>query len=339
MDINKCIACGLCAEKCPRKVDDEYNQGLGKRKAIHVQYPQAVPLKYCIDVENCIFFEKGKCKACEKFCPAGAINFEDTEKELTLNVGSIVLCPGFETYDPGTHDTYGYKRSPNIVTSLEFERILASSGPYGGHLVRPSDDREPDKIAWIQCVGSRDVHAGANSFCSSACCTHAVKEALVAKDHKKGTLDTAIFYIDVRTFGKDYERYYNRAKDKEGVRFIKSKVATIAENNDTGNLLVRYTDETGARAEEEFDLVVLSVGYSVSQNAADLAQRIGIDLDTHRFPESNSFVPIETSRPGIFVAGCFHSPKDIPSSVIDASAAAASAGALLSEARFTCSKT
>jgi heterodisulfide reductase subunit A len=338
VDINKCIACGLCAEKCPRKVDDEYNQGLGKRKAIHVQYPQAVPLKYCIDAENCIFFEKGKCKACEKFCPAGAINFEDTEKELTLKVGSIVLCPGFETYDPGIHDTYGYKRSSNIVTSLEFERILASSGPYGGHLVRPSDDKEPDKIAWIQCVGSRDVHDGANPFCSSACCTHAVKEALVAKDHKKGTLDTAIFYIDVRTFGKDYERYYNRAKDKEGVRFIKSKVATIAENNDTGNLLVRYTDETGARAEEEFDLVVLSVGYAVSQNAADLAQRIGIDLDTHRFPESDTFVPVQTSRPGIFVAGCFHSPKDIPSSVIDASAAAASAGALLSEARFTRSK-
>jgi heterodisulfide reductase subunit A len=338
VDINKCIACGLCAEKCPRKVDDEYNQGLGKRKAIHVQYPQAVPLKYCIDVNNCIFFEKGKCKACEKFCPAGAINFEDTEKELTLNVGSIVVCPGFETYDPGIHDTYGYKSSPNIVTSLEFERILASSGPYGGHLVRPSDGREPDKIAWIQCVGSRDVHAGANSFCSSACCTHAVKEALVAKDHTKGTLDTAIFYIDIRTFGKDYERYYNRAKDKEGVRFIKSKVATIAENNGTGNLLVRYTNETGARAEEEFDLVVLSVGYAVSQNAADLAQRLGIELDTHRFPESDTFIPVQTSRPGIYVAGCFHSPKDIPSSVTDASAAAASAGALLSEARFTLSK-
>ena len=157
VDINKCIACGLCAEKCPRKVDDEFNRGLDKRKAIYVQYPQAVPLKYAIDAERCIFFEKGKCKACEKFCPSGAIDFEDKEKELTLRVGSIILCPGFGTFDPGTHDTFGYNRSPNIVTSLEFERILASSGPYQGHLIRPSDNKEPDKIAWIQCVGSRDV--------------------------------------------------------------------------------------------------------------------------------------------------------------------------------------
>jgi heterodisulfide reductase subunit A len=336
--MDKCIACGLCAEKCPRKVDDEYNEGLDKRKAIYVQYPQAVPLKYAIDAQRCIFFEKGKCKACEKFCPSGAIMFEDKEKELTLQVGSIILCPGFDTFDPALLDTYGYSRSPNIVTSLEFERILAASGPYRGHLIRPSDEREPEKIAWLQCIGSRDVHPGANPYCSAVCCTHAIKEAMVAKDHRKGALDTAIFYIDVRTSGKDYERYYNRAKDRDGVRFIKSKITNIAQRDGSGNLLIRYTDEGGRRVEEDFDMVVLSVGFCVPEKLKDLARKIGIDLDSYGFLKTKSFAPVQSSKPGIYAAGCFHSPKDIPSSVTDASAAAAQAGALLSEARFSCTR-
>jgi heterodisulfide reductase subunit A2 len=319
-------------------VDDEYNESLNKRKAIYVQYPQAVPLKYAIDADHCIFFEKGKCKACEKFCPSGAINFEDKEKELTLHVGSIVLCPGFETFDPSVHDTFGYNRSPNIVTSIEFERILAASGPYKGHLIRPSDSKEPEKIAWIQCVGSRDLHNGANPYCSAACCTHAVKQALVAKDHIKGKLDMAIFFIDIRTFGKDYERYYNRAKDKEGVRFIKSKIANIAETGTGENLLIKYTDDSGKRIEEEFDIAVLSVGFSMPKKLKNLAEKLDISIDSYHFPETGSFSPVQTSKPGIFISGCFHSPKDIPSSVTDASAAAAEAGAMLSEARFSLSK-
>jgi len=338
VDLNKCIACGLCAEKCPRKVEDAYNEGLDKRKAIYVQYPQAVPLKYAIDAQRCIFFEKGKCKACEKFCPSGAIMFEDKEKELTLEVGSIILCPGFDTFDPALLDTYGYSRSPNIVTSLEFERILAASGPYRGHLIRPSDEREPEKIAWLQCIGSRDVHPGANPYCSAVCCTHAIKEAMVAKDHRKGALDTAIFYIDVRTSGKDYERYYNRAKDRDGVRFIKSKITNIAQRDGSENLLIRYTDEGGRRVEEDFDMVVLSVGFCVPEKLEDLARRIGIDLDSYGFLKTKSFAPVQSSKPGIYASGCFHSPKDIPSSVTDASAAAAQAGALLSEARFSRTK-
>jgi len=328
----------LCAEKCPRKVDDEYNEALNKRKAIYVLYPQAVPLKYAIDASRCIFFEKGRCKACEKFCPTGAINFEDRERELTLHVGSLILAPGFATFDPALCDTYGYNKSPNIVTSLEFERILAASGPYQGHVIRPSDGREPKKIAWLQCIGSRDVHAGANPYCSAVCCTHAIKEAMVAKDHLKGNLDAAIFYIDVRTFGKDFERYYNRAKDREGVRFIKSKITSIAEKNGSGDLVIRYTDEEGKRIEEDFDMAVLSVGFSTPETLEDLAKRIGIHLDSYHFPDSKGFFPTESSQSGIFISGCFHSPKDIPSSVTDASAAAAKAGALLSEARFSLSK-
>ena len=159
--MDKCIACGACAEKCPKKVSNAYDGGLAKRKAIYVQYAQAVPLKYTIDADQCIYFLKGKCKACEKFCPADAIYFDDQKKEMALNVGAIVLASGSETFDPSTYDTFGYSNSANIVTSLEFERILSASGPYSGHLVRPSDKSEPEKIAWLQCVGSRDNHIGA----------------------------------------------------------------------------------------------------------------------------------------------------------------------------------
>jgi heterodisulfide reductase subunit A len=338
VNVDKCIACGLCAEKCPRKVDDEYNENLAKRKAIYVQYPQAVPLKYAIDERYCIFFEKGKCRACEKFCPSGAINFDEKESDLTVHVGSIILAPGFETFDPAVYDTYGYKKSPDIVTSIEFERILASTGPTGGHLHRLSDQKEPSKIAWLQCIGSRDVHAGANPYCSAVCCTHAIKEAMIAKDHMKGALDAAIFYIDVRTTGKDFERYYNRAKDAMGVRFIKSKITTIDADSDSGNLFIRYTDEEGKRAEEAFDMVVLSVGFSIPRELRGLAGILDVDLDSDSFPVTGSFSPVQSSRPGIFTAGAFHAPQDIPSSVTDASAAAAQAGALLSQARFSLSK-
>ncbi len=162
--MEKCIACGICAEKCPKKIADAYDENLAKRKAIYVKYPQAVPLKYVIDAQNCIYFKNGRCKACEKFCPSGAIDFEDKQKDFSIKVGAIVLASGCEAYDPGQHDVYGYRKSPNIVTSLEFERMLSSSGPLGGHLIRPSDGKELEKIAWLQCVGSRDVHIGARGY-------------------------------------------------------------------------------------------------------------------------------------------------------------------------------
>jgi heterodisulfide reductase subunit A2 len=297
-----------------------------------------VPLKYAIDENNCIFLTKGKCRVCEKVCPSGAINFEDKEKKTVLHVGSVVLATGFDTYDPAQYDTFGYARSPNILTSIEFERMLSSSGPFDGHLIRPSDNKEPEKIAWLQCIGSRDEHNGAKPYCSSVCCTYAVKEAIVAKEHRKGKLDTAIFYIDIRTFGKDFESYYNRAKDEKGVRFIKSKIANVIREKDSDNLLIGYTDEEGKRVEEEFDMVVLSVGLSISKESTKLAEKARIDLDRLGFAHTTSFRPVETSRPGIFISGAFHSPKDIPSSVTDASAAAAKASAMLSDARFSLTK-
>ena len=329
----------MCAEKCPKKVINEYEAGIAKRKAIYVKYPQAVPLKYAIDSEQCIYFKKGKCRACEKFCPSGAIRFDDQQKDLTLDIGAIILASGGEVYDPGTHDTYGYSKSPNIVTSLEFERILSSSGPYGGHLVRPSDKKEPEKIAWLQCIGSRDTHIGARGYCSAICCTSAIKEAMLAKEHSKGPLDTAIFYMDIRTHGKDFERYYNRGKDKSGLRFLKSKITNIVPVGDTSRQLIRYIDETGKRVEEEFDIVVLSVGLGVSKEAINLAEKLGVELDQYNFASTTSFEPVKTSVPGIFVCGAFEAPQDIPSSVIESSAAAGVAGSRLSESRWTLTKT
>ena len=335
--MDKCIACGVCAEKCPKKVPNEYDGGLSKRKAIYIQYPQAVPLKYAIDPNNCIYLIKGKCKVCQKLCPTGAINYEEQSKDITLQVGSIILSSGCEPYDPKPHDVYGYGKSKNIVTSLEFERILSSSGPYGGHLVRPSDNKEPKKIAWLQCIGSRDVHIGAKGYCSSVCCTYAIKEAMLAKEHSQKPLDAAIFYMDIRTTGKDFERYYNRARDQFGVRFVKSKITHILPT-DSGDQLIRYLDESGKRVEEAFDIVVLSIGLSVSKSNVLLANGIGIELDPYNFVTTSSFEPVKTSRPGIFVCGSFEAPKDIPSSVIEASASAGTAGSLLADSRWSLTK-
>ena len=337
--MDKCIACGICAEKCPKKVTDEYDAGLVKRKAAYVKYPQAVPLKYVIDPTYCIYLKKGKCKACEKFCPTGAVNFKDEKKELNLNVGSIILSAGCEVYDPATHDVYGYGKSPNVLTSLEFERILSSSGPYGGHLVRPSDKKEPKKIAWLQCVGSRDIHTGARGYCSSVCCTYAIKEAMLAKEHSKEPLDAAIFYMDIRTHGKDFERYYNKGKEESGIRFVKSKVTHIVPVGDSGKQMIRYIDDTGRRMEETFDIVVLSVGLGVTKEAVDLAGRLNVELDHYQFVSTSSFEPVKTSKPGIYVCGAFEGPKDIPQSVIEASAAAGVAGSSLTESRWTQTKT
>ena len=338
VDMEKCIACGVCSEKCPKKVANAYESGLSKRKAVYVQYAQAVPLKYAIDAENCIYLIRGKCKACEKFCPTGAIAFDDEPKDLTLNVGALVLASGSEAYDPRRYDTYGYLNSDNIVTSLEFERILSASGPYGGHLLRPSDKIEPKKIAWLQCVGSRDNHIGARGYCSGVCCTYAVKEAILAKEHSTEELDTAIFYIDIRTFGKDFERYYNKAKDNLGVRFVKSRISHVEPMNGDGRHLICYVDEKGNRVEEEFDIVVLSVGLGVSHRAAALAEKLGVDLNHYQYVETSSLEPVQTSRPGIYVCGTFQAPKDIPSSVIDASAAAGQVGSKLYDVRGTLTK-
>jgi heterodisulfide reductase subunit A len=339
VNMEKCIACGLCSEKCPKKVPNDYDSGLSKRKAIYVQYAQAVPLKYAIEADQCIFLVRGKCKACEKFCPTGAIAFDEKPQETTLSVGAVVLAAGSQAFDPGVYDTFGYRNSDNIVTSLEFERILSASGPYGGHLLRPSDKTEPQKIAWLQCVGSRDTHLDARGYCSGVCCTYAVKEAILAKEHSTEALDTAIFYIDIRTFGKDFEQYYNRAKDDLGVRFVKSRISHVEPMDPDGRHAIRYVDETGKSVREMFDIVVLSVGLGVDGRTTGLAQKLGVDLNHYQYVKTSDLNPVRTSRPGVYVCGTIQAPKDIPSSVIEASAAAGEVGCALHEVRGTLAKT
>ena len=338
VDMEKCIACGTCAEKCPKKVDDAFNENLIKRKAVYVQYAQAVPLKYAIDKDNCIFFEKGKCRACEKFCPTKAINFEEKEQKIHLNVGAIVLAPGFAPYDPTRYQTYKYAKYPNVVTSMEFERILSATGPYQGHLQRPSDHKAPKKIAWLQCIGSRDVHHCDHGYCSSVCCMYAIKEAVIAKEHAGKDLECTIFYMDMRTHGKDFERYYNAARETHGVRFIRSRVPTIDWVQESGDVLIPYVNEKGEVVEERFDMAVLSVGLEITPEAVGLAKKLNIDLTEGQFCKTETFEPVKTSREGIFVCGAFQGPKDIPQSVIEASSAAAEAGALLRRARNSLTK-
>lgn len=338
VDMDKCIACGTCSEKCPKKVDDTYNGKLSKRKAIYVPYSQTVPLKYVIDPENCIYFKKGKCKACEKFCPTGAIDFNDAEKEIRLTVGSIILSPGFKSFDPGSYDTYSYASQANVLTSIEFERILSATGPFMGHLVRPSDEKEPQKIAWFQCVGSRDVNRFKNGYCSSVCCMYAVKQTIIAKEHSSIPIDCAVFYMDMRTQGKDFDRYYEKAKN-DGVRFIRARIHSLDPVPGTDDLLVRYAREDGRLDEEIFDMVVLSTGLETDERVVELADRLGVELDGYDFVLSDSFHPVATSVPGIYACGAFTGPKDIPSSVMEASAAACAATEGLASVRHTMTKT
>ncbi len=331
-----CIACGACAEKCPKKVVDPYNSGLVKRKSAFVEYPQAVPLKYCIDGDSCIYIQKGKCGACKKLCPTGAVNFDQEEQTETLLVGAVVLAPGFTPFDPSKFDNYQYANLPNVLTSLEFERILSASGPTMGHVTRQSKDkREPKKIAWFQCVGSRDLNRCDNSYCSSVCCMYAIKEAVIAKEHVGDDLDCAVFFMDIRTPGKEFERFYDSAREKHGIRFIRSRVHTVDPVAETDDLQVRYVTESGETVTETFDMIVLSIGMQTSPELIKLAKKLKINLTDGNFCQTSTFEPVATSRKGIYVCGAFQGPKDIPQSVVDSSAAASAAGEILVAARNT----
>jgi len=334
IDPTACTGCGECSMHCPVSAIDDYNKGLSDRKAVYIDYPQAIPLSFAIDQESCI-----GCGLCEKMCLAGAIRYGDEPQHEEVKVGSIILSLGTKAYDPSNLDFLGYGRYPNVVTSPEFERILSASGPYFGHLMRPLDRQEPRRIAWLQCVGSRDINHCGNGYCSSVCCMYAIKEAVIAKEHSGEDLDCAIFYMDIRTHGKGFEEYYNKAREELGVRFVRSRIHSITEDSETGDLMLEYIDDQGQRQIEPFDMVVLSVGLEVDPGIHDLAGQLGIELTEGRFCKTSPFAPVSTSREGVFVAGAFQGPKDIPSSVIDASAGAAAAAEFLGQARYTQTRT
>jgi len=333
IDEEKCIACGLCAQKCPKKVDDEYNMGLNKRKAAYIKYGQTVPLKYAIDGENCIYQTRGKCGICVDVCPTNAINHDMKTEYVDINVGAMILAPGFKPFSPSGIDYYGYDEIPDVVTSFEYERMLSASGPSMGHLKKESDGKEPNKVAWIQCVGSRNTNCTDNGYCSSVCCMYAIKQAVMTRSHlPQGESEQTIFYMDIRTPGKEYERYYEASR-QSGVSYIKARPHTLLKGPDGFGVTMIWVDEKGNTHEEVFDMVVLSIGIEAPEDAVSLAEKCHIELDQFNFAKTNSFDPVATNQEGIFVTGSFQSPKAIPQSVAVASTAAARVKAVLAEAR------
>jgi len=329
VDIEKCTGCGICAQKCPTKVPNSFDMGLSKRRAIYALFPQAVPLKYAIDAAHCIHFKTGKCGLCKKNCPAGAVDFDQKGEEVDLRVGSVIVSPGFSPYAPPAANEYGYGAYPNVVTSMEFERILSASGPYGGHVQRPSDGKAPSKIAFIQCVGSRDART--HPYCSAVCCMYATKEAIIAREHSPG-LETTIFFMDMRAFGKEFEYYYIRAQAEYGVRYIRSRAPSVSELLG-GNLRIRYESEEGVLRQDDFDMVVLSVGLVPPAGLDPLSKRLGFALNGDGFVAADQFSPVETSAPGVFASGAVTGPKDIPDTVAQASGAAALASRVIASER------
>ena len=364
------VACGkTAAESIHRFINDE-DLTAGREEEWLFEKPdisgetnrQRVPVR-CLDPEarECNFLEVSfgydedeakqeadrclrcgicsECYQCVEACLAEAVDHDQQPVERDLTVGSVILATGSEPYDPAPlAEHYQYKVNPNVVTSLEFERILSASGPTMGHLVRPTDEKEPQKIAWLQCIGSRDTNRCGNGYCSSVCCMYAIKDAMIAKEHAEGDLDCAVFNMDIRTFGKDYESYYLRAKEREEVRFVKARVHTIDPAPENDDLIVRFADDSGQMHDEIFNMVVLSVGLQVPESSSELAKTLGVTVDKYRFLDSQPFAPVETSRPGVYACGVFQGPKDIPESVTQASAAAGTAGALLAEGRDTDTK-
>lgn len=332
VDESKCIACGRCADECPVKVPSEFDGGLGKRKAIYKMYAQATPNAYAIDNTKCLKFKNPKaCGKCLKVCEAEAIDHTMQDEELILDVGAVILSPGFEPMSPAPYGEYGWGIYKNVLTSIQFERMLAASGPYQGHVVRPSDNEEPKRIAFIQCVGSRDCNRGSN-YCSAVCCMYATKQAIISKEHM-ADVDTTVFYMDIRAYGKDFEKYYDRARLQHDVNYQRCMISSVKELQQSNNLLIRYRTGDGEFKEEEFDMLVLSVGLKPSSSAQQLAEAAGIELDDYGFCKTEEFNPSATTRAGVYTGGAFVAPKDIPETVGDASCAAAKAAAALAEVR------
>jgi heterodisulfide reductase subunit A len=337
-----CLTCGACASVCPtgsvrleavyanRPVPQlsEFDMGLRARPSIYIPFPQAVPNTPVIDRDNCVHFLTGACKTCETFCPAGAIDYGQEDEVVEIDAGAAILAPGYCQFDAGQKLELGYAWYPNVLTSLQFERLLSASGPYGGHIVRPSDHKEPQRVAFIQCVGSREEE---HDYCSSVCCMYATKQSIIAMEHQPG-LSCEVFYMDMRAFGKGFELYYERAKEL-GVTYTRCRPSSVEEDENTGDLNIGYVDEDGKYRTQAFDLVVLSTGLCPPEAVKDLAAKFDVKLGANGFAVTKRLDPVQTSRPGVFVCGPFSEPKDIPETVMEASSASAKAMALLAEER------
>jgi len=326
VDEKKCTGCGACAQLCPVEIPNDFDERMGVRNAVYVPFPQAVPLIYTIDREHCL-----ECELCQNVCMAGAINFQQQPEELEVEVGAIIATTGFNLFDAKMKEEYGFGVYDNVITGLALERLLSASGPTGGHVVRPSDGKIPKKVAFVQCVGSRDEKSG-NLYCSRVCCMYATKEAELVKEHVPG-VDVTIYYMDIRAFGKGFEEFYQRAKGEFGINYVKGRVAEVLENPANNNLFLRAENiESGELIEDEVDMVVLSTGL-VPAATNDFEKILPLKMgDDNFFVTVNPKIdPVTTNLEGVFIAGVAEGPKDIPDSVAQASAAAMKASILLKE--------
>ncbi|SDP43872.1 CoB--CoM heterodisulfide reductase iron-sulfur subunit A family protein [Desulforhopalus singaporensis] len=331
VDWEKCTGCGLCMEKCPSKKSyDHFNNGVGTTTAINIPFPQAIPKKAKIDAEYCRMFTKGKCGVCAKVCPTGAISFEMTDTEVTENVGAIVAATGYDLFDHAKYPEYGAGKYPDVITSIQYERLMSASGPTSGHIKRPSDGKEPKNVVFIQCVGSRDKSVN-RPYCSGFCCMYTAKQAILTKDHIPDSR-SFVFYMDIRSPGKDYDEFVRRSIEQYDTQYIRGRVSLIYPQGD--KMIVRGADTlAGAQVEVEADLVVLAVGAESAAGAPQLAEKLRISYDSYGFyMESHpKLKPVETNTAGVFLAGACQGPKDIPSSVGQGSAAAAKVLSLFSK--------
>jgi heterodisulfide reductase subunit A len=329
IDESKCTGCTTCVEYCPVKYPDRFNQDISKNKAVHIYFAQAIPLVTYID-ESCLYLKEKKCGICESVCKNNAIDFTQTAERMEVKVGAVILAPGIEAYTPKVGNEYGYGRMENVVTSMDFERLLCATGPYEGEILRASDKKHPHKIAWIQCIGSRQVNpkGAGNSYCSAVCCTYTQKQVILTKDHD-AEAECTIFHNDIRSYGKDFERFFQRTEKLPGIRFFRSYTTVVKEDPKTKNITIRYSTPDEGVKEEEFEMVVLSVGLNPPSEAQSLADKFGIKLNEHNFCDTNPANPMETSRPGVFISGAFNGPTDIPESVFTASGASSQCGELL----------
>jgi len=333
---SKCKGCTTCVEYCPVKYPDQFNQEISLNKAVHIYFAQAIPLVAYID-ESCLYLKENKCRICEGVCKNNAIDLNQTKEKQEINVGAIILSAGLEPFDPKVRAEYHYGEFRNVVTSMDYERLLCSTGPYQGEILRTSDKKYPHRVAWIQCVGSRQVLEGGNSYCSAVCCTYTQKQVILTKDHHPDS-ECTIFHNDVRSYGKDFERYYQRTENLPGVRFFRSYTSIVKEDPVTKNVTVRYSTTNDGVKEEEFDMVVLSVGLNPPTDVKALADQFGVELNHHNFAKLDPTNPMITARPGIFVSGALQGPVDIPESVFSASGAGSQVGELLDYRRGNLTK-
>ncbi len=346
VDHAKCTGCGICWQKCPEKVPSEFDMGLGKRSAVYIPFPQAVPPKPVIDTANCRYHKylrfveekhEGKppaqCRICEKLCPVGAIDWEQKDEVLTEKFGAIIVATGYKAFDPVNYTELGYGKHPDVVTGLELERMMSASGPAGGDVTCPSNGEHPKDVVFLTCVGSRDEQRG-RTYCSKVCCMYIAKHAIILKEHYPD-VQCYVFYMDVRAVSKDYEEFYKRAQES-GAIYIRGKVSGIRQED--GRLVVRGEDTLlGEMVEIPADMVVLAVGMEHSPGSAELAQALKVSYDINElFIEAHPKLrPVETMSDGVFVAGACVGPRDIPESVASGSAAAAKVAALFSQEFLT----